>query len=229
MIDKSKDKIEAMFDQIAPTYDKLNHLFTLNIDRNWRKEIVKYLSGEKFYPRIILDLASGTGDLTSELLSFNPEKIYASDISKNMLDIQRRKIVDKRLELVQADALNLPFEENYFDLITIGFGVRNFEDLNVALKEIRRVLRPGGVLVVLEMFRSSGFTSKLFNIYFGKVMPFFGNRISNSKDAYSYLFNSVENFLSVKDFLAVCKDEGFRCDNSKNNFLGIVNTVYLSK
>ncbi len=229
MVNKSKDKIESMFDEIAPTYDRLNHLFTLNIDRKWRKEIVKHLFQKKTCPKIILDVASGTGDLTVELLELNPDQMYASDISKNMLNIQRKKISDNRLKLIQADAAELPFEDKYFDLITVGFGVRNFEHLSNSLNEIRRVLKPDGYLVILEMFKSDTFRSKLFNIYFGKVMPFLGRKISKSKYAYSYLFKSVDSFLNVQEFISICEGAGFRSYYLKNNFLGIVNTVYFQK
>lgn len=216
-----------MFDEIAPTYDKLNHLFTLKIDIKWRREIVKYLKGKNFHAEDILDLASGTGDLTAELLKFDPKKIIAADISDKMLEVQRDKIKDSRLQLVNADSSDLPFEDNSFDLVTIGFGIRNFEHIERSLNEIRRVLKPGGKLIILEMFKASGIKTKVFNLYFGKVMPFFGNRISKSKYAYSYLFKSVDGFYSVKDFIDLCEKTGFKLEHSKNNFLGIVNTIVL--
>jgi len=223
--DKSKEKIQAMFDEIAPTYDKLNHLFTLKIDIKWRREIVKYLIGKKFHAADILDLASGTGDLTAELLTLDPKKIIAADISDKMLEVQRAKIKDTRLQLVNADSSQLPFEDDSFDLVTIGFGIRNFELIEKSLNEIRRVLKRGGKLIILEMFKGSGIKTKIFNLYFGKVMPFFGNRISKSKYAYSYLFKSVDGFYSVKDFINLCQSNGFKVEYSKNNFLGIVNTI----
>jgi len=228
-ISKSKETIESMFDEIAPSYDKLNHLFTLNIDIKWRKEIIKYLSKKKFHPYHILDLASGTGDLTKQLLNLNPQRIFSADISKNMLEIQRKKISDKRLSLVHADALNLQFPDNSFELVTIGFGVRNFENLVGSLKEIYRIMKSDAKLVILEMFRSGGLKTKMFNLYFGKVMPLIGNKISGSKYAYSYLFKSVNNFYSLNDFIKICEDCGFELELRKNNLLDIVNTVYLVK
>lgn len=227
-LDKSEKKIESMFDEIAPTYDKLNHLFTLNIDNKWRREIVEYSIEKKYKTRVILDLASGTGDLTMELLKLDPDIIAAADISGKMLEIQSRKISDKRLELIQASADNLPFDNNYFDIITIGFGIRNFEDLSKSLREISRVLKPNGKLIILEMFKSKSFMTKLFNLYFGKVMPYFGNKISKSKYAYSYLFNSVDTFYTPSDFIEQCRNEGFESEIVKNNFLGIVNTIYFN-
>lgn len=227
--DKSKEKIQSMFDEIAPTYDKLNHLFTLKIDTKWRKEIVKNIKRTNAASEKILDLASGTGDLTFELLALNPEAIIAADISEKMLEIQRKKIASDKLKLVIADASNLPFENNYFDIVTIGFGIRNFEHLEKSLKEIKRVLKPGGRLIILEMFKASGVKTRLFNLYFGKVIPYIGNKVSKSNDAYTYLFKSVNTFYTVEDFISICKSEGYKCEDTKNNFLGIVNTIYLSR
>lgn len=226
--DKSKDKIESMFDEIAPTYDKLNHLFTLNIDLKWRKEIVKYISENKYKCEFILDLASGTGDLTRELLQLNPGVIYAADISAKMLEIQVKKISDNRLKIIQTDAQAMPFENEYFDIATIGFGIRNFEKLEQSLAEINRVMKPGGKLIILEMFKSSGVKTGFFNLYFGKIMPRIGNKVSKS-NAYSYLFNSVDTFFTVREFIETCENHGFKPEYSKNNFMGIVNTVYLTK
>lgn len=227
--DKSKEKIQLMFDEIAPTYDKLNHLFTLKIDTKWRKEIVKNIKRTNAASEKILDLASGTGDLTFELLALNPEAIIAADISEKMLEIQRKKIASDKLKLVIADASNLPFENNYFDIVTIGFGIRNFEHLEKSLKEIKRVLKPGGRLIILEMFKASGVKTRLFNLYFGKVIPYIGNKVSKSNDAYTYLFKSVNTFYTVEDFISICKSEGYKCEDTKNNFLGIVITIYLSR
>ena len=195
--DKSKEKIESMFDEIAPAYDRLNHLFTLNIDVRWRKQIVKHISGNNIKSGNILDLASGTGDLTKELIKLNPGIIYAADISSKMLEIQKNKIRYENLQLIQTEAQFMPFDDEYFDIVTIGFGVRNFYNLKESLKEIRRVLRPEGKLIILEMFKAGGLKTRMFNFYFGKIMPYAGNKISKS-NAYSYLFNSVNLQKSVK-------------------------------
>ncbi|HMS34062.1 MAG TPA: ubiquinone/menaquinone biosynthesis methyltransferase [Ignavibacteria bacterium] len=226
-LDKSKQKIESMFDEIAPTYDRLNHFFTLNIDTKWRREIVKNIIKNNYTTSNILDLATGTGDLTAELVRLNADKICAVDISKNMLEIQRMKIRDSRLELIQADVKSLPFEKDTFNIVTIGFGVRNFEYLEESLKEIRRVMKTSGRLIILEMFRCGGIKTNMFNLYFGKIMPLIGNKVSGSKYAYSYLFKSVNNFLTVPEFINLCKGCGFETEYYKNNFFGIVNTVYL--
>ncbi len=227
-IDKSKAKIESMFDEIAPTYDRLNHILTLNIDKKWRKEIVRYISGKKIPYSNILDVASGTGDLSAELLKLNALNVTAVDISKKMLDIQREKISSDKLTLIQADASRMPFEDNWFDIVTIGFGARNFEDLDSSFKEISRVMKPGGMLVILEMFRTGGLKRKVFNLYFGSIMPYIGNKISGSNFAYSYLFRSVDNFFSAGEFITALSDK-FEVTYLRNNFLGIVNTIYFVK
>ncbi len=226
--DKSRPKIEKMFDEIAPTYDRLNHIFTLNKDLKWRKEIVKRLQDNKTSSDKILDIASGTGDMTIELLRLKTEKVYSVDISEEMLKIQRKKIKDKRLVLVKGEVLKLPFENNYFDIVTIAFGIRNFENPENSLIEIKRVMKHKGKLIILEMFKSGGILTSIFNIYFGKIMPYVGNKISHSKYAYNYLSNSVSNFFSVKDFCEICERFGFKKKYLKNNFLGVVNTVYFT-
>ncbi len=227
--DKSPQKIRSMFDEIAPTYDRLNHLFTLNLDKKWRKEIIEFLGMEKVRTGKVLDLASGTGDLAVQLLKLEPEEIVAVDISEKMLEIQKEKISDPRLKLIRADASELPFADDYFDVITIGFGIRNFDDLSKSLTEISRVLSPDGVAVIIEMFNENNFINSLFNVYFGKIMPYVGNRISRSKYAYRYLFESVRNFYTVNEFVLMSRERGLEAYRTKNNFLGIVNTVYLKK
>lgn len=218
-----------MFDEIAPVYDKLNHLFTFNIDRRWRKDIIKFLKNKQVNFDNILDIASGTGDLTKELLKLDPSELYSTDISEKMLMIQKNKISDNRLTIVHEDVLELSFPEKSFDLVTIGFGIRNFEDIVKSLKNIGGVMKKGSILVILEMFRSTGLKTNMFNFYFGKVMPFIGKKISGSGNAYSYLFDSVNTFYTVEDFIELCKENGFELHFRKNNFLGIVNTVYLEK
>ena len=145
-----------------------------------------------------------------------------------MLEIQKNKIRYKNLQLIQTEAQFMPFDDEYFDIVTIGFGVRNFYNLKESLKEIRRVLRPEGKLIILEMFKAGGLKTRMFNFYFGKIMPYAGNKISKS-NAYSYLFNSVNSFFNVKEFTEICEMCGFETESLKNNFLGIVNTFYLTK
>ncbi len=229
MTDKSPEKISAMFDEIAPTYDKLNHAFTFNLDNKWRKNIVKEIQKRKIDCSRILDLATGTGDLALELTALNPEEIIAADFSSRMLEYQKKHKSHPSVRLIQADASELLFDNESFDIVTIGFGVRNFFDLSKCLDEISRVLKPGGILIVLEMFRGSGMLNSAFNFYFGKIMPALGNWISGSPNAYSYLFRSVESFYTPDEFAEICEKSGFNAQHRVNNFLRVVHTLYFSK
>lgn len=218
-----------MFDEIAGKYDFLNHLFTMKMDLRWRRKIVKEIQKKNLPKNYIIDLATGTGDLSLELLKLDPMKLFAADISYNMLALQKKKISSDKLVLLQCDSLHLPFADNSIDIITIGFGIRNFEFMEKSIDEINRVLKPGGELIIIEMFSNNDFKTKLFNFYFGKVMPFAGNLISGSKYAYSYLYQSVSNFYSVSDFAKIVEKHNFKEVKTKNNFLGVVNTVYFRK
>ncbi len=229
MPDKSPEKISAMFDEIAPKYDLLNHLLTLNIDRAWRRGIVRWLQSNNIPIGRILDLATGTGDLAMELVKLNPEKIIAADFSNEMLRFQNENKPNDLIELVFADASDLPFESESFDVVTIGFGVRNFADLDKCIREIQRVLKKDGVLIVLEMFRGSGVLNKFFGFYFDRILPRVGNFLSGRTKAYSYLSESVNTFHSVSEFEDICTGNGFAMLEIKRNFIDIVHTVYLQK
>lgn len=228
-LDKSRKQISKMFDDIAPKYDFLNHLFTMNKDKKWRKEIIKYLKTVDCKYENVLDIASGTGDLTQELFSLYPQTIYSCDISEKMLEIQKKKIKNEKLKIEVADVESLPYKDNSVDLVTIGFGVRNFDNLEKSLKEINRVLCKSGIFVVLEMFSRKKSKGDMFDLYFNKLMPKIGNKVSKSSNAYNYLFKSVNSFYKVDDFTKIVEDAGFKKIHSKNNFLGIVHTVYFQK
>lgn len=228
-LDKSSKQISRMFDDIAPKYDLLNHLFTMNQDKRWRKEIIKYLKTKSRNYGNVLDIASGTGDLTLELLNLNPKKVFSCDISEKMLEIQRKKIKSDKLKIDVADVKSLPYDNSSIDLVTIGFGIRNFESLEDSLKEIRRVLGDDGILVILGMFSRKKKKDDIFDIYFNKLMPKVGKKISKSSTAYDYLFKSVDGFYKVDDFNTKVEESGFKKIHSKNNFLGIVHTIYFQK
>ena len=218
-----------MFDEIAKRYDLLNHLFTFNMDKKWRSDIICKITDDNIKSDVILDLASGTGDLTKELLNLNPEKLHSCDISPKMLEVQKNKLKNSEVHLLLANAEDLPYDNNSIDIVTIGFGVRNFENLKAALLEISRVLRNNGLLIVLEMFSQSKMKNGIYNIYFGKLIPFIGNRISKSKYAYDYLFDSVDSFYTIEDFIILCEDLKFKLIERRNNYKDIVNTLYLQK
>ncbi len=227
-LDKSRKIISEMFDDIAGKYDFLNHFFTANLDKRWRRKIVRYFSESSKSTDFIIDLASGTGDMAIELLAINPKKIYALDISPKMLDVLKKKNADARIHVEVAEAENLPVENSCIDLITIAFGIRNFNDLEKSLDEICRVLKPGGMLVVLEMFNLEK-RNPVFEFYFTKIMPRLGKAISRSSTAYSYLHTSVMNFKTVNEFIELAERHGFMLEFRKNNFQKFVYSVYLRK
>ena len=231
MFTKDKKFISGMFDEISPTYDKLNHLFSANQDKRWRRLAIRQLQKRGFVPENILDLAAGSGDLGVEFLKLNPEKIFSVDISLEMLKINGEKNPDNRNVLLKAEAERLPFSDNYFDLAGISFGIRNFEKLESCVKEIHRVLKKGGILLVIEMFRpeKKNIVHGIFDFYFSKLVPRLGNKLSRSTYAYNYLFNSVNTFKSANEYCGILKEAGYEIDYKKNNFLGIVNTVLAQK
>ena len=215
--DKSKDsakkvQVEEMFDNISPKYDLLNHLLSANIDKIWRKRVIRMLA--KHQPNEILDVATGTADFAIAAAKISNSKITGIDISEGMLEIGRKKIskleLEKRIGLIKADSENLPFQDNQFDAAIAGFGVRNFESLKAGLKEVLRVIKPGGVFYILEFSKPAKAPFKqLYQFYFLKILPFIGGLISKNKNAYTYLPESVNEFPDGHDFLTILADVGF--------------------
>jgi demethylmenaquinone methyltransferase/2-methoxy-6-polyprenyl-1,4-benzoquinol methylase len=208
-----RQQVEEMFDNISPKYDFLNHFLSAGIDKRWRKKAINLLKPHA--PKQILDVATGTADLAIEALKLNPEQVTGVDISAGMLSIGRQKIekagLNERIQLQQADSENLPFTENTFDATTVAFGVRNFERLEVGLKEIFRTLKPAGWLVVLEFSKPKAFPVKqLYHFYFTRLLPTIGRLVSRDNSAYSYLPASVQAFPEGEDFKQILKKTGFR-------------------
>jgi demethylmenaquinone methyltransferase/2-methoxy-6-polyprenyl-1,4-benzoquinol methylase len=198
-------KISEMFSSIAPTYDILNHYLSFNIDKLWRKKAVSLLSGDS-----VLDVATGTCDVAIEA-SKKISNVVGVDLSFGMLEVGKKKIEGKSIELVCAPAENLPFRDESFDNVIIAFGIRNVPDRVGALYEFKRVLKKEGRLVILEFNRpiSKGFGA-LYNIYSNNILPFFGKVISGHYSAYSYLPSSIKHFPDV-EFLRLMMDRvGFR-------------------
>ncbi|MBL7845646.1 MAG: bifunctional demethylmenaquinone methyltransferase/2-methoxy-6-polyprenyl-1,4-benzoquinol methylase UbiE [Cyclobacteriaceae bacterium] len=226
-----KEQVARMFDNISHRYDFLNHFLSLGIDRGWRKKAIKLLAPT--HPKVLLDVATGTGDFAIQALSLKPEKIIGVDISAGMLDVGRKKM-DKRkiahvIEMIQADSENLPFEQNKFDAVTVAFGVRNFENLDKGLKEILRVMKPGALLAVLEFSRPRRFPFKQgYNFYFKTILPKIGSWISRDKAAYSYLPESVEAFPDGDDFLTILKEAGYKNVSCKPLTFGI-SSIYIAQ
>jgi len=201
-----KEKVQKMFDDISGSYDFLNHFLSFGIDRKWREKLVRLLS--EHHPEAILDVATGTGDLAIALAVLKPKKIEGIDISEKMLEIAEVKITGKGLEkmisLQKGDAEKIPFSDNTFDAITVAFGVRNFEDLELGLYEMKRVLRPGGIMMILEFSHPSLFPMKqLYHFYARFFIPLMGKMISRHPEAYQYLPDSVAIFPSGKKFLDI--------------------------
>ncbi len=224
-----KEQVAKMFDNISHRYDFLNHFLSLGIDKGWRKKAIELLRPLK--PKHILDVATGTGDFALQALSLNPEKVVGVDISEGMLDVGRRKVVKKHLEhlveLRSGDSENLPFEENKFDAVTVAFGVRNFENLDRGLKEIFRVLKPGGMVVVLEFSRPRKFPFRqLFRFYSRFVLPKIGSVVSSDKAAYTYLPESVEAFPDGEDFIHILHQVGFKNTQCRSLTFGI-SSIYV--
>ena len=207
--------VQHMFDEIAPTYDRANHLVSLGLDRMWWRRAAR-----KFRPVLarpeaeILDLCCGTGDMTAALLRYRPEATSAHpitglDFSARMLSIARRKHPQSRVVFVEGDAMNLPYPDNSLDLITAAFGFRNLSNYAGGLAEIHRVLRPGGEFGILECNQPGGLVGVLYSLYFKRILPLLGGLISGQPAAYRYLPASVERFPRPPQMLALIRETGF--------------------
>ena len=207
-----KIQVSEMFDNISNSYDFLNHSLSLGMDNVWRKIAIKKLTNN---PKIILDIATGTGDFAVSAAKYTDAKITGIDISQGMLNVGiekvRKKNLNNRIFLQLADSESLPFNDNTFDAITAGFGVRNFENLNKGLSEMKRVLKKDGIVVILEPSTPKYFPLKQFyKLYFHHVLPTIGAWISKDKSAYSYLPESVDAFPSGEKFIVELKNVGFK-------------------
>lgn len=208
-----KENIRSLFDNIAPDYDKLNHILSLNIDKGWRKKAVCEIADVQ-QKLSVLDVACGTGDFTIEIAKKVTEgsKIVGIDLSEGMMKVGREKIadagVDATLEYGDCEALDYP--ENSFDRISVGFGVRNFEHLDLGLKEMCRVLKPGGKLVILELsVPSNPIIRWCYKLYFLNILPMIGGMVSGNRGAYEYLPASVLNFPAPDKFIPMMREAGF--------------------
>ena len=228
-----KQQVEKMFDNIAGKYDFLNHLLSMGIDKIWRKNLISMMSQSK--PKQVLDVATGTGDLAIQAAKALDEiKITGLDISQGMLDVGKQKIINKnlgdRIEMIYGDSENMPFENDSFDAIMVAFGVRNFENLLNGLKDMHRVLKPGGNVFILEFSRPKNFIFRfIFNFYFKNLLPLIGRFTSKDPKAYKYLFESVQAFPAYEDFLEIMNNAGFESNKFKIQSLGICSIYYGKK
>ena len=210
--------IALMFNDIAPTYDKLNHILSLNVDKSWRRKSVKRLKKAvalKQNPKI-LDVACGTADSTVQIAkTIANADISGIDISEKMLEIGEKKVaklrLTERIKFYKSPAENIDFQDDTFDATFVAFGVRNFSDRLKGLSEILRVLKPNGVLLVLELSEPQNVIIRwLYNLYFKNILPFIGKRVSGNADAYRYLQQTVEKFPMPKEFVNILESVGYQ-------------------
>ncbi len=221
-----KEKIQAMFDQIAPSYDRLNHLMSLNVDKLWRRHALKEIVDGT--PQQILDVACGTGDSTISVAAAagDGSLVTGVDISEGMMALVMEKAahegVHDRIRLQVADGENLPFPEGSFHRVTCAFGIRNFEHKELGLKEFYRVLKPGGKAVILELsVPQNRLVRWFYDLYFMHILPWIGGRISGNREAYRYLPASVHAFPAPKVFLRMMRTAGFGAVRHKSLSLGL--------
>lgn len=225
-----KKQVEQMFDNISENYDSLNRVISLGTDQSWRRKLIEIIKSTQ--PETILDVATGTGDLAIALADSSVKKIIGLDISAGMLSVGQKKInaknLDQKIEMVQADSEDLPYDDDYFDAITVAFGVRNFENLDKGLKEINRVLKPGGIFVVLETSVPTKFPFKQgYKIYSNAILPTIGKLFSKDKSAYAYLSESASQFPFGEAFNNILKKNGFSNVKDLPQTFGVA-TIYVA-
>jgi demethylmenaquinone methyltransferase / 2-methoxy-6-polyprenyl-1,4-benzoquinol methylase len=226
-----KEQVTQMFDTISTNYDGLNRVISLGIDVKWRKKVVQIV-GEN-HPKQILDIATGTGDLVMMMANLNPDKIIGLDISAGMLEVGKQKInkanLSGKIDMIVGDSEEMPFEHDTFDAITVSFGVRNFANLDKGIKEIARVLKPTGVLVILETSNPTKFPFKQgYKLYTNFVLPLIGKLFSKDKIAYSYLSESANSFPFGEVFNNILRKNGFS-DVKHNPVTFGVATIYTAR
>ena len=226
------EMVRKMFNDIAPTYDKLNHLLSLDIDRLWRRRVVGIVRRRK--AKRILDIATGTGDLAIAMAkNIKDCTIYAADFSSEMLAIARQKIerhgLDERITLAECNAENIDLTDGAVDLATVAFGVRNFEHQKEALTEIMRTIKPGGHLVVLEFSNPrSKLVRWVYHTYSHRILPAIGRAISHNSEAYTYLPESIDSFPAPERFVQMLTEVGFHSVTKRALSFGIAH-IYVAK
>ncbi len=221
------ENIGSLFDSISYRYDRFNHTASMGIDRLWRRRAVRSLPDSQ----LVLDVAAGTADLCIETIrQGKSQKVVGVDISEGMLDVGREKVLRKglsdKIELRVADCAHLPFDDNSFDAVTCGYGVRNFAELDRSLAEIFRVLKPGGQLRILEFtYPTNRLVRFFYDFYFTRIVPRIGKKLTDNGEAYIYFMNSVKSFAKGRDFIAILEKNGFSDTSFKSQTFGI-STLY---
>ena len=227
------EQVEQMFNNIAPTYDLLNHRLSWDIDKSWRRKAISLLTPYK--PQTILDIATGTGDfaiLAADML--HPNSIVGADLSEGMMDIGRQKVAQRGLQdtirFERQDCCTLSYSDNTFDAVTASFGIRNFANLDKGLSEICRVLKSDGHISIVELTAPVSFPMKqLFHLYAHSVLPVYGRLISKDSSAYSYLTRTIEAFPQGEDMVAILRKAGFSQASFKRLTFGICTLYFATK
>lgn len=226
-IQSKKNQVENMFDNIASKYDFLNRLLSLRIDVFWRKTLVEWLKNDK--PKLVLDVATGTGELAIVIHKVLGVRVIGLDLSQKMLNVGIEKIkalnLQNEISMLKGDAECLPFEDNQFDTVSVAFGVRNFENLEKGLEELKRVVKEKSNVYILEFSQVEGFFAPLYLFYFKYVLPKIGQLISKDSQAYTYLPHSVHDFPYGEKMKNILLKIGFSKVEYKKLSLGIV-TIY---
>ena len=227
-----KEQVTKMFDTISENYDGLNRVISFGIDVKWRKRVVAILKKKK--PEILLDIATGTGDLAINLVQTGARKIVGLDISLGMLEVGKKKVLEKHMEktieMIEGDSENLPFEDNMFDAVTVAFGVRNFETLEKGLSEIHRVLKPTGTFVVLETSVPTKTPYKQgYHFYTKNILPRIGRLFSKDDSAYAYLSESASVFPHGENFNNILRKIGFIDVVNKPQTFGVASIYVATK
>lgn len=221
------ENIGSLFDSISYRYDRFNHTASMGIDRLWRRRAVRSLPD----CQLVLDVAAGTADLCIETIrQGKSQKVVGVDISEGMLDVGREKVLRKglsdKIELRVADCVHLPFDDNTFDAVTCGYGVRNFTELDRSLTEIFRVLKSGGQLRILEFtYPTNKLVRFFYDFYFTRIVPRIGKKLTDNGDAFIYFMNSVKSFAKGREFLDILERNGFSDTSFKSQTFGI-STLY---
>ena len=225
--ESKKTQVEDMFDNIAGKYDLLNHVLSMKIDVLWRNKLVKMLS--KDHPKLVLDVATGTGDLAVAIQKGTGTKVVGLDLSQKMLDVGIEKVkklgLDSNISMMKGDAENLPFEDNKFDAVSVAFGVRNFENLEKGLAELRRVVKENGSVYILEFSKVEGVLGPVYQFYFKHILPKIGRLVSKDNRAYTYLPDSVNVFPFGEKMKKILLETGFKKVAYTKLSLGIA-TIY---
>jgi demethylmenaquinone methyltransferase/2-methoxy-6-polyprenyl-1,4-benzoquinol methylase len=222
-----KEQVEEMFDNIAERYDFLNHVLSMKTDVLWRNKLVKWMNLDA--PKLVLDVATGTGDLAIAVEKGTKAKVVGLDLSQQMLNVGIIKIkklkLDGRISMQKGDAENLPFDDNHFDAVSVSFGVRNFGNLEKGLAELRRVVGENKSVYILEFSKVEGFFGSIYMFYFKNILPRIGSLISKDNRAYSYLPDSVNAFPFGEKMKEILLKTGFKNVEYKKLSLGIA-TIY---